>query len=405
MPFRLAILETHPIQYKAPWFRALHVHPDVDLTVLYGMIPDAQEQGRGFGVSFQWDIPLLEGYRHELLENVARRPGLSHFSGCDTPGLGRAIARGAYDAVIINGWVVKSCLQGLWACRCRGVPAILRCEANDLRPRAAWRTLVHRVLLKQFSAFIAIGRSNRDFYVNRGVDPARIVDGFYCVENERFGAACPRLPRDELRRQWGIPRGATCFLFCGKFESKKRPLDVLGALARLVASCPHTPQSLSPASERPRSSHSAHLLMVGDGELREESEVYASERGLPVTFAGFLNQTQLPGAYAAADCLVLPSDYGETWGLVVNEAMACGLPALVSDRVGCHPDLIVAGNTGSVFAFGDVRALSVAMQRVADDPQRLRTMGAAAHEHIQAYSIARLVDGTLAALRIAVGAG
>ena len=92
-------------------------------------------------------------------------------------------------------------------------------------------------------------------------------------------------------------------------------------------------------------------------------------------WAGFLNQSQLGEAYAIADCLVLPSDWGETWGLVVNEAMATGLPCVVSDRVGCGPDLVVPGVTGDVVPFGDVPALSAALQKLrkARDRARKRT--------------------------------
>jgi glycosyltransferase involved in cell wall biosynthesis len=462
MPYRLAIFETHPIQYKVPWFRALARHPDLDLTVFYCLIPDARQQGKGFGVDFQWDVPLLDGYRYVVLKNVAKEPGVTHFLGCDTPSVyeliagrwpteyakesatresadyktadGRttdhppstsaappssvALQAARFDAVIINGWVVKSCVQALWACRRAGVPAILRCEANDLRPRVWWKTLIHRTLLRLFSGFIAIGASNRQFYVKRGMPAARIVDGFYCVENERFARSCPRNTRATLRRGWGIPEDAVCLLFCGKFEPKKRPLDVLRALARLRADGGAAPGEERRAARARQARWVAaisgdsgpqvsafvpppglHALMVGDGELRAECEAYVQEHRLPVTFAGFLNQSEMPKAYAVADCLVLPSDHGETWGLVVNEAMACGLPALVSDRVGCHPDLVCVGETGYVFPFGDVGALADRLRELATAPERLRALGERARERIRRYSIEALVEGTLAALR------
>jgi glycosyltransferase involved in cell wall biosynthesis len=561
MPYRLAIFETHPIQYKVPWFRALARHTEIDLTVFYCMIPDARQQGAGFGVDFQWDIPLLEGYRYVVLENVAKHPGLRHFGGCDTPSIRQALEgsvptehtedtevasgsagpRGhpeaggrrpevgmwearsvaanlsgaspqlpvpvphpsAFAAVIINGWVVKSCLQALWACRRAGVPAILRCEACDLQPRAWWKTVIHRALLRQFSAFIAIGKANRDFYLRRGVPAERIVDGFYCVDGDAFAkrsrelraqngermwearsVAANPVPatwearsvaangRNALRHQWGIPEDAVCFLFCGKFEAKKRPMDILRALARLGTeggSRPGVPlpgqgrkapafqdhaavdqspdigvsiperQAPSPEHQTQNSPPPAgaphgvarpgngtpglpidastpgvlpqlsafiphpflHLLMVGDGELRDECEAYAREYSLPVTFAGFVNQGDMPGAYAAADCLILPSDHGETWGLVVNEAMACGLPAIVSDHVGCHPDLVIEGRTGHVFPCGDVEAMARLLRTLAGAPAGLQRMGEAARQHVQEYSIAHLAEGTLAALRLA----
>jgi glycosyltransferase involved in cell wall biosynthesis len=123
------------------------------------------------------------------------------------------------------------------------------------------------------------------------------------------------------------------------------------------------------------------------------------EHALPVTFAGFLNQGEIAAAYVAADALVLPSDFGETWGLVVNEAMACGRPAIVSDRVGCGPDLVTPGETGECFAFGDTAALASLLLAGAADPSRLRFMGKAARERVLTkYTAARAVEGTLRAI-------
>ena len=120
---------------------------------------------------------------------------------------------------------------------------------------------------------------------------------------------------------------------------------------------------------------------------------------VPVTFAGFLNQTEMPAAYAVTDCLVLPSDYGETWGLVVNEAMACGIPAVVSDRVGCGPDLVEHDVTGLVYPFGDVEALADALRTLAIRPAQLAEMGARARDRVTDYSVERAVAGTLEAVR------
>jgi glycosyltransferase involved in cell wall biosynthesis len=120
---------------------------------------------------------------------------------------------------------------------------------------------------------------------------------------------------------------------------------------------------------------------------------------LPVTFAGFLNQSEIVRAYVAADCLVLPSDAGETWGLVVNEAMACGLPAIVSDQVGCGPDLVTEGVTGSIFPMGDLGALAQRLITFSGNPAALRAMGANARERVcSQYSVDRAVAGTMAAI-------
>jgi glycosyltransferase involved in cell wall biosynthesis len=143
--------------------------------------------------------------------------------------------------------------------------------------------------------------------------------------------------------------------------------------------------------------------MVGDGELRARCESLVAEQRLPVSFAGFLNQTEIPAAYAAADCLVLPSDEGETWGLVVNEGMACGRPAIVSDRVGCGPDLVEPGLTGAVFPFGNWDALARTLIEFAADPAALRRMGDTARERVASYSVGAAVQGTLEAVRFVAG--
>ena len=149
-------------------------------------------------------------------------------------------------------------------------------------------------------------------------------------------------------------------------------------------------------------SHIASLT-IGTGELMRQAKALAKRDRLPVTFGGFLNQTEMPQAYAASDCLVLPSDAGETWGLVVNEAMACGMPAIVSDQVGCGPDLVLEGRTGAVFPLGDMDALAQKIADFASDPDRLKVMGKEAQRSVMTYySVDRAVEGTLAATQAAV---
>jgi glycosyltransferase involved in cell wall biosynthesis len=406
--YKLCVLQTHPVQYIAPWFQRLAQHPDVDLTVLYCMVPTAEQQGVGFGVPFEWDIPLLDGYRYQVLRNRSLRPGTSWFWGCDTPEVSRIVASGGFDACLVGGWQVKSCFQFLLAARRCGVPCIVRGESNSLKRRGLLNRLAHRWLLRQYAAMITVGALNRQFYLDHGVPASRIIDGANCVASERLAAAVTALQhrRLELRRNWGIRDEAYCFLFAAKFVRKKRPLDALRALATLQEDCRPQAAVRRPAGDLASQQSGCgadplvHLLMVGDGALRAECEAYARAYGLPATFTGFLNQTEMPRAYAAADCLVLSSDRGETWGMVVNEAMVCGIPAVVSDRVGCHPDLIVPGVTGHTFRFGDVRDFSAKMAAMASAPDRSRELGRAAASRVAGFSFERLVADTVAALRL-----
>jgi glycosyltransferase involved in cell wall biosynthesis len=377
----VAMVTTHPIQYQVPWLRRLAARPGIDLHVYFAMIPDAAEQGRDFGVQFEWDIPLLDGYEYTVLENRARKPSLTEFLGCDSPQLYEEIRRGRYDAVMVNGWVVKSCLQALAACRLSGTPCIVRAEVNGLRPRAHWKTAAHRLLLAQYAAYLAIGSNNRRYLVERGAQPARIFDTPYCVDNERFakGADSWRAAPD-LARRFGLDPERTTFMFSGKFVEKKHPADIIEAVRRL----PESKRSL------------VQVLMVGSGPLGDSLRQQA--HGLPVRFAGFLNQSEITAAYAASDCLLLPSDSGETWGLVVNEAMACGLPAIVSDQVGSAADLVSQGQTGFIHGCGDVNELAALLARQAGNRPALARMGTAAKARVEEYNFDRVVSGVEAAL-------
>ena len=385
---KVAIVSTHPIQYHTPWFREL-ARRNIDLTVYYALLPDQQQQAVGFGEPFAWDIPLLEGYQWALLPNSRKEPRLSGFFHSSTPAIHSRLSGTMPDAVILTGWQSLPLIQALWAAVRLRIPCILRGESNGLRSRPLWVRGLHKQLFSFIDAFLCIGKLNREFYLGYGIPEQRIFSAPYFVDNQRFADQfCQaRRERDALRIRWKIDDPSAkhqerriCFLFAGKLEPKKRPLDLLRAFE--AAS---------------RANSDIHLLVVGTGELMDEARKFAESRSLPVTFAGFLNQTEITQAYAAADCLVLPSDYGETWGLVVNEAMSCGLPALVSDRVGCGPDLVEERVTGGVFPCGDVETLAGKLREFANSAE-LAQMGEQAKLRISDYSVENAVEGTLAAI-------
>ncbi len=299
VPWKLTIVESHPIQYKAPLFRRLEEDPRFDLTVLYAMIPNASQQAGTFGVPFQWDVPLLEGYRYKLLENRSKAPSMSRFNGCDTPGIYRRLKDLKPDAVLVNGWVVKTCIQALVACRRLKIPCMVRGESNLLPHRVWWKHVLHELLLTQYSAYLSIGSASRAFYRFHHRSEAKLFHTPYSVDNDFFSEQASGLlsKRSALREAFGVPRDAVVFAFVGKLERKKRPLGLLRALSAL-------------ASEK---REGVHLLVAGDGPLMDECVTFVENHRLPVTFTGFLNQSRLPEVYVASDVLVLPSDPGETW--------------------------------------------------------------------------------------------
>lgn len=385
----IAAFATHPVQYHAPWFRAL-VAEGVHLRVFFSLLPDAREQGFGFGRSFSWDVPVLQGYEWAVLPQGRSHPNLEDFRGLRSQGVGRAMGDFSPDVVLLTGWNARPLLQALGAAVRLGIPTVVRGESNSLRPRPIWKKGAQRVLLSLYDAFVGIGKANRAFYEERGVPPERIIDGGYFVDEAFFLAAAVRERplRESSRREWGIPATACCFTFAGKLQEKKRPLDFVRALAEAA-------RRLPPGA--------VHGLIVGSGELEGEVRDTAGSLGVPVSFTGFLNQGEIGRAYAASDALVLPSDWGETWGLVVNEAMLFGLPAVVSDRVGCGPDLVRSGETGFVTPFGDVRALAACLVRLAQEPAERETMGQNALQKVRGYSPKRGARATLAAARLAMG--
>jgi glycosyltransferase involved in cell wall biosynthesis len=344
---RLGVLATHPIQNHAPIFRELARHCDLTVYFAHRQTPQGQAQA-GFGVPFEWDVDLLSGYESAFLANRSRRPATNRFFGCDTPGIDEAIGRGHFDAFMVTGWGVKTYWQAVMACRRRNVPVLIRGDSQlPARRRAALRLakeLVYPRLLGLFDGFLYVGRRNHDYLRHYGVAEQRLFFSPHCVDNASFAA------RAEAERAAQRDRGASAaatksVLFAGKLVERKRPFDVIRALALA-------------ATQGCR----AQAVFVGAGELEDELRREAASSGVPAIFHGFQNQSRMPSLYAAADLLVLPSDHQETWGLVVNEAMACGLPAVVSDAVGCGPDLIDAGRTGAVFPLGNTTALAGAIR-------------------------------------------
>src|SRR6476661_3333476 len=219
---RIGILASHPIQYHAPWFRALA--REVDLEVCFAHEQSAKGQAAaGFDVAFEWDVDLLHGYRSRYLRNVSPRPDVNRYSGCDTPEIAQIIRDGKFDAFIVIGWYLKSHWQAIRACRQAGVPILARGDSQLLTPRSRWKTLAKRVthalMLKQFDGFLAAGQRNRDYLLHYGVRDDRIYLVPQSVDTDWFAqrAAAAVTEVENKRAEWGASPGAVVALFVGKF--------------------------------------------------------------------------------------------------------------------------------------------------------------------------------------------
>jgi glycosyltransferase involved in cell wall biosynthesis len=365
MAKRIGFLVSHPIQYYAPIFRELARR--CDLRVFFAHRQTADQQARaGFGVAFDWDVDLLSGYDSRFLTNVARQPSTDRFAGCDTPGIAGEIARGKFDAFVVPGWALRSYWQAVRACRRLAVPVLVRGDSQLISQRNSAirvaKALAFSHLLRRFDGFLYVGQRNREYLLHYGAPAERLFFSPHCVDNDAFAAASSGVRRAEGRRR---------VLFVGELIGRKHPADLLHAVARLR-------------------DKAVQIAFAGAGELEAELGKIAAASTVHADFLGFVNQSELPAIYASADLLVLPSDGRETWGLVVNEAMACGIPAIVSDAVGCGPDLIESGLTGATFPLGDVDALASAIETVLSfDPERTRRHLAA---KMALYSPARAAE-------------
>jgi glycosyltransferase involved in cell wall biosynthesis len=380
---RLGVLATHPIQYHAPLYRALAER--IDLEVYFAHEQTAQGQAKaGFGVAFEWDVPLLDGYSYQFLRNRAKNPDVSTFAGCHTPEIADVIARERFDAFLVNGWYNRSLWQAMRACWRTRTPLFVRGDSQLGTPRSLpfriAKEAFYRAFIPRFDGYLVVGQRAREYYEYYGAREDRMFFTPHFIDNAWFRAQAADVDPGALRAELGVSDDTALMLFVGKFIPKKRPADVIRAARQL--------------QDRGRS---VQVVLVGSGELEDELRATAQALDVPVHFAGFKNQSELPHYYVGADLLVLPSDGGETWGLVVNEAMACGLPAVVSDAVGCAPDLIDPGETGETYPLGDINALASALEqalRWAGSPPTRDALG----RKMSIYSLDTAVEGTLQAL-------
>jgi len=376
---RLVVVTEIISPYRIPVFNALARLPEIDLHVIFLAETDSSmRQWRVYTDEIQFSYEVLPSWRqrigkHNLLLN-------KHVT--------RALRQANPEVILCGGYNYLASWQALrWAKR-NAVPFLLWCESTAGDRRNLYRIVegVKRTFLNDCSGFVVPGKSASE-YVRQLAGSDDIFVAPNAVDTKLFSAQCEvaQIRAARLRGELGLPD--RYFLYVGRLVPEKGLSDLLQAYANLDSQL---------RSE-------VGLVIAGDGPIRAEMEA-AAQSNFPgnVHFAGFVERDQLASYYSLAECLVLPT-HTDTWGMVVNEAMACGLPIICTDVAGCAADLI--SSNGILVAVSKISELSDAMRAIATDPELRNRMSAESRRLIQGYSPQHCAEGIAKAAFAAVPRG
>jgi len=377
---RLVILTEIISPYRIPLFNTLARQGSVDLHVIFLAETDPNLR--------QWPIYKDEiEFSYQVLPSWRKR--LGKYNALLNRGLGHALTAAAPDIILCGGYSYIASWQSLLWSRSRGIPFLLWSESNlqDLRRGYALVEFLKREFIRRCDGFVVPGISAREYLRAQGIKEDSIFTAPNAVDNDRFAsaAAVARKEADGRRHELGLPN--RYFLFVGRLVPEKGVFDLLFAYAKLDGAV----------------RQKVGLVFVGDGVSRRWLEERAASIAPGVvTFSGFAQREQLAAYYALAQALILPT-HSDTWGLVVNEAMACGSPVILSRAAGCAADLVINRWNGLLVAPKDILALSAAMAGLAQQPNLCVTLGGNAGQHISSYSPAAWARGVAGAVATTEG--
>lgn len=390
--YRVLFIATHPVQYHAPIYRRMALHPRLSMQAAYCSLLGAQGgPDPEFGIEVKWDVPLLDGYPWVQVPNKSPWPGLGRFWGLVNPGLWKLVSHGGYDAMVIyTGYAYLSFWIAMAAAKLHRTPVLFGTDATGLEPRSRdhWKVWIKKLILpaifRMATVAIAPSAASAAYLRSLRIPPERIVVTPFVVDNHYWKSKAAQVDRASVRSAWGVLDDQPVVLFCAKLQPWKRPQDVLRAFAK--AGVPD-----------------AHLIMAGEGPMRAalESEAQALKIAERVKFLGFVNQSDLPALYCSADVMVLSSEY-DACPVVVCEAMLCGCPTILSDKIRGRLELVRPGLTGFIYPCGNVDALAEILLAALADRQKLKQMGRAAEKIMETWSPRENVEAHVQAIEKAV---
>ena len=382
---RIAIVVSHPIQYFAPWYRAVAEIPGIVLKVFFCHKRGADAYfDRDFGTRVQWDIPLLDGYDWIFLKN-RHEIGAHSFWAMDNSGVSESLEKFHPEVVLIHGYAQRTIWMAVSWCNRNRIPVMLYSDSNGTAKRALWKRVAKAIVVKQFyrrlDAAIASGDNNRKYHQNYGITEGRIFSGTMPIDRKRLVSSVGDASesRREVRLRHGIPEDAFVVIYAGKLIPLKSPLHLVDAIHRCAQ------QGLK-----------VWGLLVGEGAERRALEAFITKHKMSnAVLAGFVNQSSIGKYYVASDAVALMSRY-EAKGLIVPEAGCFGCPAILSDEVGCigPSDSARLGENALAYPWSDIEALASCIIRLYSDEPLYRSMSQAARK------IADLQDIGVAALQL-----
>ncbi len=334
MPPKLLVFDSHPVQYRVPIWQGIQKLNPGSLHVVYAS--DCSVKGHndiGFGQNVKWDEPLLSGYENTVL-NCENGTPLSGWNSLTGHGVSKIIDKIKPDYILLTGLNYKYDLVVFYSARKKNIPLWLRCETQDCAiersaVKYAIRSLIYRRIYSGFNHFFYIGELNRQHYLKLGVPEKKLTPALYGTVNhyKDIDISEKENIRKRIRGVNSISEDNLVIGFSGKFIEKKNPEILFKMLDKLSIDLQKR----------------TVLYFVGSGELEnkliEHSKTAFNKYGIKTIFAGFVNQSKIGEHYLAMDVLVLPSrKMGETWGLVVNEALQAGCGVIVTKAVGCSED-------------------------------------------------------------------
>jgi glycosyltransferase involved in cell wall biosynthesis/GT2 family glycosyltransferase len=376
---RVAAVFPEPTPYRAPLLDRVAANAGIDLTVVYAADTVAS---RTWHVEPVHEAVFLRGVRVP----GARR--ILHHDYPLTPGVVGALASVRPDVVVVSGWSTFAAQAAIAWCRLKGVPYVLVVESHDEGPRPGWRRTVKGTvvppIVERAAGLLVTGTLARDSMIARGAHAERVRIFANTIDVEAFGDRADRLAgsRPELRRALGAGQEDVIVLSVARL-AREKGLDVL---LRAVA-----------AADDPR----LLLVVAGEGPERGALAELADDLSIRLVLAGDVDWERIVELYVAADVFALLSER-EPWAVVVNEAAACGLPLVLSDRVGAAHDLLRDGENGALVAAGDVTGAAQALGRLAADPELRRRQGSRSRELARDWGYGPSVDGFVEAVREAV---